>query len=538
MSKKILIVLVLLAIPTFSLMLRFGIYTMHDFHVFRQYEFNKCIVDGIFPCRWASDAGMGYGEPLFNFYGQFPYWIGEIVHTLGFSIVDSVKVLFILTIVLSGSVMYFVSSRYWGRWGGLISAVAYMYAPYRSVDVWVRGALNESLVFVFFPIIFYNLDQYIIRRQGKNLWLLILASAMLVTTHNLSVVMFIPFLLIWWFTRTIRERSVASVPGLALAGVLIVGLTAYYLMPVIFETGLVTLTKTTQGYYDYRAHFATLSQLFISRFWGYGASLWGPVDGLSFSIGQLNWLIVGAVAVLAAVKRNWRSQKLNFYILAILALTALFLTHNKSQFVWDQIHFMAFIQFPWRFLGTALFFLSMAAGALSQVLPVIIKRLMLVMIVVALIGSNFSYFRPDIWRAVSDKEQFSGKLWDEQRSSALQDFWPNSASSEPVAFAPTWPGAVVKSQSAMFPVNSKAEERISFPIVYFPGWKANVNGESLEIFPGKELGLITADVPAGIAEVNLKFTNTWPRSVGNLISGLSLGILMLWYLKTRGLRSV
>jgi hypothetical protein len=495
-------------------------------------------MDGIFPCRWASDSGMGYGEPLFNFYGQFPYWAGQVIHTVGFSIVNTVKTLFILTIVLSGVSMYFVSSKYWGKWGGIISAIAYMYAPYRAVDVWVRGALNESLVFVFYPIIFYNLDQYALRRQKRNLWVLILFSAMLVTTHNLSVVMFIPFLLIWWIIRVIRERNLRCIPGLVMAGVLIGGLTAYYLLPVIFETSLVTLTKTTQGYYDYRAHFATLSQLFISRFWGYGASLWGPVDGLSFSIGQLNWIVVAAVAAVAVFKRNWTSQKINFYLFALLGLMALFLTHNKSQFVWDHIHFMAFIQFPWRFLGGALFFLSLAGGALASIIPEKIKNLVIIAVVILFIGTNFSFFRPDIWREVSDRAQFSGKLWDEQRSSALQDFWPNSASSEPVAFAPVWPGAEIKSQSATFPVDPDLGKTISFPIVYFPGWKANIDGKNLDIFPGKELGLITADVPAGTTKVHLVFANTWPRTVGNLISGLSLGILMLWYLKTRGLRSV
>ena len=81
MSKKYLWVLLILILPTFSLMLKNGIYTMHDFHVFRQQQFDKCLRERYFPCRWSGDAGLGYGEPVFNFYGQFPYWVGQIFRT-------------------------------------------------------------------------------------------------------------------------------------------------------------------------------------------------------------------------------------------------------------------------------------------------------------------------------------------------------------------------------------------------------------------------------------------------------------------------
>ena len=48
--KKFILVLVLILIPTFGLMLRSGIYTMHDFHVFRLQQFEKCLIrQRIFP---------------------------------------------------------------------------------------------------------------------------------------------------------------------------------------------------------------------------------------------------------------------------------------------------------------------------------------------------------------------------------------------------------------------------------------------------------------------------------------------------------
>ena len=267
MAKKIFL-LILLTIPAFALMLRPGIYTMHDFHVFRQFEFDKCVAEKVFPCLWAPDAGRGYGEPMFNFYGQFPYWLGTIFRLSGLSVLASVKSVFILSLVLSGISMFLLARNFWGDKGALISALFYIYAPYRAVDVWVRGALPEALAFIFFPLILLSVE------KKKYLSFSVLIFLLLIT-HNLSIFMFLPFLGIWWL---VRSRDWKFLP----AGLLSLVLGSFYLLPVIFESKLVTLTQTTADYYNYSLHWTTLSQLFLSRFWGYGGSTWGPHHPMRF----------------------------------------------------------------------------------------------------------------------------------------------------------------------------------------------------------------------------------------------------------------
>src|SRR5258708_5691541 len=97
-KNKFILFVIVLSIPTFVLMLRYGIFSMQDFHLFRLIEFDKCIKALQFPCRWAPDSGAGFGEPIFNFYGQFPYWIGEMFHLISFAFTDSIKLLFILSL--------------------------------------------------------------------------------------------------------------------------------------------------------------------------------------------------------------------------------------------------------------------------------------------------------------------------------------------------------------------------------------------------------------------------------------------------------
>lgn len=532
--KKYIFILSILFIPTFSLMLRPGIYTMHDFHVFRQFEFNKCVESFTFPCRWAPDSEMGYGEPLFNFYTQLPYWIGEIFHLSGFSIIASVKITFILSLVASGISMYLLARTFWGDLGGTVSAILYVYAPYRSVDVWVRGALPEALAFVFYPLVLLGLHRYC--KSGKYSYLLLftLSLAALITTHNLSLIMFMPLLGAYWIYYSVSKKTLRHFRGLILSTLLALGLSAYYLLPVALESKYIDLNRAVQGYYDFHIHFATLRELFITRFWGYGGSLWMK-KFLSVSIGQVQW-IVPLISIILLIKRRPAST-FSFLAFSSLGLLALFFTHGKSAPVWNFLPFMKYIQFPWRYLTSAIFFVALAGGFCVQQFSNRWAKAVGLLIMISAIGLNFSFFRPDIWQNVNDQQFFSGASWDFNRT-AHKDYWPKTGGLPPTQIAPTDPQLTQRAHSATYQVEVTDENSVvQIPIVYFPGWKAQEGNQNISLTPQGRLGLITINLPKGKHILNLTFTNTWPRTTGNLISGLSLGILVLWYLKMRGLRS-
>ena len=512
--KKLLLLLLLLLLPTFGLMLRRGIYTMHDFHVFRQQQFEKCLIQTkTFPCRWSPDAGMGYGEPVFNFYGQFPYWLGQMIRLSGLSILNTVKANFILTIVTSAVAMYFLTRKLWSNTGALISAVFYAYAPYRAVDVWVRGALNESLAFVFFPLILLSIKEFISTNKNKYLFWLILSLSGLTITHNLSLLIFAPFAIIWtifWWWQS--NRSIHLIYDLTSAGLASILLSGFYLLPVVFESHLVTLGETIGGYYDFHSHYATLKQLFLSTFWGFGGSTWGPNDTMSFAVGQVHWTLAVIVSVCVLVKKA--NKEILFFI--SLGLLAIFLTHGKSDLIWNLIKPMAYIQFPWRFLTMSTLFLSLSAGAVVKFFPKIFMPLLLCLLLLL----NSGIFRPDIWRDITDQEQFSGKLWDEQRSSALSDFWPKSAKI-PSEFAPKLPEIILETNTY---------QKVRYSIVYFPGWVARIDGKKINVFPSGPLGLVTVRVPQGKSGV-LSFEDTPVRRIGNIVSLVTLLGLMIWIWK-------
>lgn len=158
----------------------------------------------------------------------------------------------------------------------------------------------------------------------------------------------------------------------------------------------------------------------------------------------------------------------------------------------------------------ATLFLSLSAGAIVKFIPRIILSVLLCLLLLL----NSGVFRPDIWRNITDTEQFSGKLWDEQRSSALSDFWPKSAML-PNSFAPLVPEVLLNTR---------------YPIAYFPGWVARVDGKKIDVFPSGPLGLVTVRAPQD-KNVVLSFEDTPVRKIGNIVSLVALLGLIVWIWK-------
>ncbi|RLC31318.1 hypothetical protein DRH13_03210, partial [Candidatus Woesebacteria bacterium] len=174
------------------LIFRSGYFIMHDdLQMMRQLEIEKCFLDGQIPCRWVPDMGYGFGFPLFNFYPPLPYLIGEVIRVLGASFVTTAKLTFSLSFVVSGIGMYLLAKEFFGRLGGTLSSIFYIWAPYHAVDVYVRGAMNEAWALAWFPFIFWTGYRLIKEKKKQTKWIIGLALAWfaLLTSHNLMVLM-------------------------------------------------------------------------------------------------------------------------------------------------------------------------------------------------------------------------------------------------------------------------------------------------------------------------------------------------------------
>jgi hypothetical protein len=318
------------------------------------------------------------------------------------------------------------------------------------------------------------------------------------------------------------------------------GLAAFFFLPVLVERKFVHVESLLSGYFDYRQHFVSLYRLFLSREWGYGSSGF-PNELLNLSAGFIQW-VAGLIAVGLAIfnyKKKKEISQLTIF-LGVMSLAALFMIHMKSSFIWARLPVLWWLQFPWRFLSVVIFLLS-ALAALTVVLSGKAKYVVGSILIILAIVLNIGFFTPKGWLDISDKEKFSGVLWEKQLTISIFDYLPIYAKLPPPTEAPALPeildgSAKVSdySKGSNFQkgkIEVTKEATIRLPLFDFPGMKVTANGEAIKHYHddcrGQRycLGLISFKLTKGSYEVEARLTDTPIRTVGNYLSLTSIFIL-------------
>lgn len=539
------IIVIIISLATIAGLVFPGYFPMHDdLQAMRIWELEKCFADGQIPCRWVPDMAFGFGQAIFNYYSALPYYLGVLIRLLfGFPILDTVKVLFAMSLVGGTLGMYYLSREFFGRSGGIIAGVLYALAPYRALNVYVRGALAESFSLAILPFLWLFIYRAIKNPSYKNSVLVALATAALLVTHNISTMMYAGFTVLWalfWLAQNFKGKSVLSLFVGGFMGLMLAG---FFMLPVIFERTLIREEFFVSGYSNYAGHFTTLNQLFLSRFWGFGGSAFGENDWMSFQIGWPHWwvgVLAGFLAIFGIFRKKSITKSIMVLGLLAMALFGLFMTHNKSTFIWEAIGPVSFVQFPWRFVGLSVFLLSLAAGGISVFIRGFARMCAVVGIVFLALVLNLNYFKPErTYGWLTDEVKLSGVDLEMQKRAAALDYLPVTVEEPPIEFAQSRPeiaegnGEIpnfTKTSSTFFfdaYINEPA--LVDVPIFYFPDWEVYIlkgQGERVNAYPSEEKGLIRIELPEGKHMVYGKFVNTPVRALGNILTVVGSFVLL------------
>jgi hypothetical protein len=422
----------------------------------------------------------------------------------------------------------------------------YSYVPYKAVEVFVRGALNEFWVLSFLPLAFWAIYNLIKTAKSKYLIWSALSILLLLTTHSLISMIFAPLLVIWALIWMHLEKKWYLLHKLIMAALLGLGLAAFYIIPLLLEKKYAHLETLLVGYFDYRAHFVNLYKLFLSMEWGYGSSGF-PLEKLNLSTGIIQWLMGIVAALLAAL--NYKKQKklaLLTFILVGCELLVLFLMHLKSSFIWSSLPILSWLQFPWRFLTLSIFLLSI----LSALAVYFAGKYAYLLGTAAVIFSMLLYanfFIPIAWLNITDEDKFSGQSWEKQLTISIFDYLPIYAKLPPPSKAPDVPEVlegevnflsyIKGSNFQTGEIEAKKDSLLRAPLYDFPGMTVKVDGETVPHINNDCrdqkycLGLITFPVKEGQHKIDIRLLPTGPRRAGDIISILSLGAVL--YLLSR-----
>lgn len=542
---------ILLCLPMVWSYLQTHFFHLHDFtHVARLAEFERGLLDGQFPVRWSQNLGYGYGMPQFSFYGPLFYAEAFLFRLFGISYIWSIKLTVVSHALISFVVMYKLGELLWGRWAGLLTGIAGVYAPYRLVDMYVRGAFAEISGMTGFSLTLLAIVLWAKRPSWRRVVYAALAGTSIVISHTLMALMSALFVFIWLGYWVVKEKQIKRLPQVIVAGLLTAGLSAFFALPALLEKGYTRADQLTTGFSDYNQHFLYIRQLWQST-WGYGGSIWGPDDNISFELGKTHLVVVAFMlmyVVIQIVKR--RRVILSPVVITVVLLgLSLFFTILKSKPIWDALPFMVYVQFPWRFLSLSAILLSLLVGASIQFLPKNAQGVSCGILIILIIYSQIGHMGPkdylsqDTALYYSDPTDIQMKM-----SDIIPDFLPKDARPKalhsPITSnnryqlpSPTRYSVEID-RSNEFLIRVQDHDTVTFTanIFDFPGWTIYYDGKILP-HQTQQYGLIEAILPAGTGEhfISGRFEETPLRGIADCMTGISVFIAgMLCFVGKKG----
>lgn len=501
---------------------------------------------GVFPVRWMPDAAYGLGYPFFSYYAALPYYLAGLLVVIGLDILTAIKITQTLGFLAAALAMYGWMRRLTARpWAAWLGAVAYTVAPFHLVNVYVRGdSLSEFYAFIFYPLILWALDLpegRPLRRVGVAL-----AYAGLLLTHNISAFIFTPFVLLYVLIRRRPDRQTLKDLGALGLGLL---LSAWFWLPALGESNLAQLGTVTQGYFHYTNHFRARNLVQNHFFFDYSIS---SPDRTPFAMGlpQAVGAAVGGLVLLvrlatASVGRPQGSPlQTTVYLLLGLVVSTLMIT-PFSKPLWDHLPLLPMVQFPWRFLSVQALFAAAALGMVFAVgvpgtskvpgtgFAILLCGLILaVAVLVPLHPDRLPIGPEDVTRErLLLYELFTGNIGTTIRHEYLyRAVVPRPFTSDAVV-EPDAPPRAIPLDGARLEAErvESAPTRqvwrvtgegggIAFPLLYWPGWRATVDGEPVKVNPVEGSGYLALYVPSGEHTVVLYLGRPPIRAVAEVLS--------------------
>jgi hypothetical protein len=544
------------------------------FLFFRLHQLMANLREGVFPARWMPDAAYGLGYPFFNFYASLPYYFAAIFNFLGFNLLTSIKIVQTLGFVLAGFALYGWARRHFSnRWAAWLAAIAYVYAPFHLVNIYVRGdSLSEFYAFIFYPLILWSIDRLF--DSARNWPLLALSYGGLILTHNVSALIFSPFVITYCVVRLAYQRPFthhalrSTIIGVA-AGLLVAcALSAFFWLPALGEASVTQVSEVqTTGYFNYAEHFRAANLVQSSIGFDYAittaASGAAPGSNSPFAMGLVQ--AIGTVAGLSVLIVTWKKDQhrpFRLFVLIGLMLSTFMIT-PLSKPLWDTLPLLSYTQFPWRFLSIQALFTSLTIGylAIAAARPARVA----VPVGLILITSMLLTLQPDYLPIRSDEitpqrlqlyEAFTGNIGTTIRA----EYLPRTLIPRPYtgpmlidpSAVPLRPIVSAGSSDSMqfqrgatwqtWSVRTHSETAtLDLPIIYWPIWRAYQNGSDIPARAAPDLGYVQVDVTRNDGDrLDVGLSNTPLRTIGEAVSLITLAaltvfVLIRFYRDTNGL---
>jgi hypothetical protein len=537
----------------------------HDgaFHYFRVAAMRHALQNGTLFTRYLPDLAFGYGYPFFNYRAALSYYLALALHLAGLALPVALNLVSVLSMVGSALTAYLLARDLFGTRAGVVAAVAYAYAPYQFLDTLLRANMPESVALPLMPLILWAFRRLAL--TGHRRWFLVSVGSLatLLLTHNISSLLFAPFLLAYLAVLWLVDRQEGHWAAVGGALALAFGLTAFFWGPALLEQGDVQLhmSRVTRNN-DFHYNFLPLAEIFAPPT-PVDTSLMNPPMRVHLGLAQA--ILAGLGLVVGLIHWRDRERRATLIFLALAAIVMLWMSTRASLWLWEHVPLLPFVQFPWRLVGRAILPVALLGGALASPLSApthapsrsthcvlrITYYATIGLIILAAFPSTYpprGYCPDDPHPTISDVFTYEHRsklvgvdpegsyfpIWVRHRpeGSPLEEQYasggpvtrfdetvlPAGASIVEAAYGPNRAHVVVESPDPF---------QARYLAFYFPGWRVWVDGQPVEVTATDPEGLITFELPAGQHTIVVRFGSTPVRTAFAAISLLSLAALLI-----------
>lgn len=518
-----------------------GVFDGHDmlFHLNRIEGIASGLRCGQFPVRIHASTLLGYGYAASEFYPELFLYIPAILRNMGVSLCASVRV-FEAGINLLAALSCYVSAKavFDSRRTAVGASVLYTLCVYRLVNLYTRATLGESLAMIFFPLIIWSLYEVLRRDDGK--WpLLALGMTGVCMSHLLSTLFSVLFCAIaaaFSLPKLMREKR--RFLAILKAAAITVLCCVWFYVPMMQYSGD---SVSTSVVLDAQENVLQPGGFFVAFAGDMNADI--PED-FAYTIGVVPGLALLIGCALLLVRRYAQGKAAmdgkDRVALALGALGVVALLGATNAFPWEWVcslrrpfsTFFKQIQFPWRLVGVAVPMMSMAAawGYLKDDRHASAGAAVIVALCAACSGYTMQCM---VQRTpVLDKEIFT--------DTRISQFEYTYVGTEKTALKPGdirvggAEGAYSVLEMTKRGTNLTAVIEmdggayIEFPLLYYPGYQATVNGIPCKVARGTNNMLRVYGTASGqTAKVDISFKPPMAWVAAQSVSLLGLALLIL-----------
>lgn len=501
-------------------------------HITNIAQYYQALHDNEFPVRWAGGIG-NYGLPTPLLSQQTTNYLGALITFITNNVVLSYKILFAFGSVLGSLLLYRFLRIYWKPNPSFVGAFLFTFAPYRIFDIYIRGDLPEFFASAFIPLLLVSLYYTITKRKLPSFFLLVATTTLLICTHPLvffiSLFIAVPYTVVLLIQQKKRLESIVT---LCAAMFLSLGISAWYIFPLLYETKYLYLGQTKNNFVIYQ--FLSLEN-YIQTTWNYGNSF---IRGNFVPVGIVNTIItICGIGALLGKYRNIKRHLL-FSCFVFLSVFLIFLTTSFSQVFFTHITLLGNIQFPWRMvialdIVTVVITTELLSNITRYQTTIFLSIILFVSLLAfpGLYGKNYIYYPQQHYFFTIDNPYtiIANPIW----SGETIGYPVKRIQSDIIGGQGQILTRIVHNASRTYRIFAKTPLQMIDYTFYFPGWTVIIDGQSvpIEYQDPNHRGVITYHVPSGEHTINVFFKNTRDRMIGNAISIFSFifCILILFF---------